>query len=122
MLPYWPPCSRTGPEAVSRPPACVRRAFPEENPMSYTEARDALNAQASELCRLMEIGRRAVPGIRIQEQEVAGRLWLMLEAGELPRADWDAWVEDLRRANKIGEPTCTKCGRVIVGHVISGMC
>ena len=60
--------------------------------------------QIDEANRLIEVGKVAVPGVRLQDAEEAGKLWEMKGRGELSQEDWDKYVEDLKASNKIAAP------------------
>lgn len=57
--------------------------------------------QVDETNRLIEVGKTAVPGIRLQDAEEAGKLWEMKERGEFSQEDWDKYTADLAASNKI---------------------
>jgi hypothetical protein len=59
--------------------------------------------QVDETNRLIEVGKNAVPGVRLQDAEEAGKLWEMKGRGELSEEDWGKYVEDLKASNKIAK-------------------
>ena len=60
--------------------------------------------QIDEANRLVEVGKMAVPGVRLQDAEDAGKLWEMKGRGELSQDNWDKYVADLKASNKIAAP------------------
>jgi len=65
---------------------------------------EAEEASVTEYNRLRSVGATAVPGVRSQDMENAGKLWEMLQRGEITQADWDKYVEDLYSSNKAQRP------------------
>ncbi len=68
-------------------------------------ARAASDKAVEEHNRLVAVGNEAVPGVRLQDAEIAGKLWEMKGRGELSQEDWDKYVADLKTSNKITLPT-----------------
>lgn len=69
----------------------------------WQKERDARDAEADEIRRLCFLGAEKVPGLRFGECEVAGRLWEMLQAGEIDQAGWENFVEQMKREGKVSE-------------------
>ena len=57
-----------------------------------------------EVARLQKLGEEKVPGVRLADAETAGRMWEMLQNGDIPQEDWDAYVADLYASNKAVKP------------------
>jgi len=62
------------------------------------------NKQVDEYNRLVSVGQAAVPSVRLQDAETAGKLWEMLQRGEVTQDEWDKYVEDLYASNKATRP------------------
>ncbi|WP_028325828.1 hypothetical protein [Desulfatirhabdium butyrativorans] len=60
--------------------------------------------QAEETKRLMEIGQREVPGIRLGDAEEAGRQWEMYQKGDLTESDWFQLKQDYYDSGKAKKP------------------
>ena len=60
--------------------------------------------QAEEYNRIRKVGADAVPGIRSQDMETAGKLWEMLQAGNITQEDWDKYLEELYSTDKAPRP------------------
>lgn len=71
----------------------------------YQKEREGRDKEIDESNRLLAVGNAAVPGIRLQEAEEAGKLWEMKERGELTQKEWDTYVADLKASNKIAAGT-----------------
>ena len=76
----------------------------------YEKARREHNKAAEESSRLAEVGRQAVPGVRSQDAEQAGRMWEMKNRGELTQDEWDEYVRDLKESGKIGKSASDDTG------------
>ncbi len=102
---------RMPPSYAPYPPRRVEPSVPELSPAERQAQHEALLArrdrEAAEASRigktrtLMERGQEAVPGVRLQDAEEAGRMVQMRDAGELRQDEWDAYVKDLWNSNKI---------------------
>jgi len=68
---------------------------------------EAEEIRIAEYNRLRDVGATAVPGVRSQDMETAGKLWEMLGRNELTRDEWDRYVEDLYASNKAARPQKT---------------
>lgn len=64
----------------------------------------ARNAEVQEETRLREVGKTAVPGVRMGDQREAGFMYELLQKGEVSQAEWDTYVEDLYASNKATKP------------------
>jgi Defence against restriction A N-terminal len=62
------------------------------------------NRLADESRRLQQLGTDQVSGIRPQEAEEAGRMWDMLQQGQISQAEWDKYVADLKSEGKVEVP------------------
>jgi hypothetical protein len=67
---------------------------------------------------LQELGTTAVPGVRLQEAEAAGKLRRMYANGEITKKEWDDYVADLNKSGKVSaeraaeEATVNEVGEV----------
>ena len=77
------------------------KAKQDEEAAKFLKDREERERQVDETRRLTEVGQAAVPGIRLQDAETAGKLAEMKERGELSQEDWDKYVADLKASNKI---------------------
>lgn len=68
---------------------------------------EAEETRIAEYNRLRDVGTTAVPGVRSQDMETAGKLWEMLGRNEITRDEWDRYVEDLYASNKAERPQKT---------------
>jgi len=77
------------------------KAKQEEEAAKMLKEREERDKQVDEANRLVAVGQAAVPGIRLQDAETAGKLSEMKGRGELSQEDWDKYVADLKASNKI---------------------
>ena len=75
--------------------------------LEHMAASAASDKAVEEHNRLVAVGNGAVPGVRLQDAEIAGKLWEMKGRGELSQEDWDKYVADLKASNKIIAPEPT---------------
>jgi hypothetical protein len=67
----------------------------------YQRAREAHDRQANEARALMDLGARMVPGLRLADQESAGRLYREVEAGRVSAEEWRRYVESLHAEKRV---------------------
>uniref|UniRef100_A0A6M3IZL3 Uncharacterized protein n=1 Tax=viral metagenome TaxID=1070528 RepID=A0A6M3IZL3_9ZZZZ len=81
----------------------LKQPIPSEaKPTLVSHIDDAINARERSN-RLVEEGQKAVPGIRPQDAEEAGRMSYLLAKGEATQKEFDDWVETARKENRIRE-------------------
>ena len=72
--------------------------------MARQKEQSESDKQAEEYNRIRSVGAEAVPGIRSQDMETAGKLWEMLQAGNITQEDWDKYLEELYASDKAPRP------------------
>jgi len=68
----------------------------------YEQQRNNWNKQADETKRLQDLGIQ-VTGVRLADAETTGKMYEMLQKGEITQKEWDNYVDDLIRSNKISD-------------------
>ena len=62
------------------------------------------DANVNEFNRLVDVGNKAVPGIRLSDSEDAGKTWEFFQSGGMTQEEWDKYAEDLYASGKANRP------------------
>jgi hypothetical protein len=62
------------------------------------------NEAAEEVARLQRLGTEKVPGVRLGGAEETGKMWEMLQNGDISQIEWDAYVERLYAEGRANRP------------------
>ncbi len=80
---------------------------------------EAEEARIEEFNRLRKVGETAVPGVRSQDMETAGKLWEMLQRNEMTQDEWDRYVEDLYSSDKAPRPSISSLSAARFGTYLT---
>lgn len=74
----------------------------------YQKEKQEHNDRADETKRLISVGKKAVPFIRLSYAEEVGRVYELKERGELTEEEWSNYVEELLSSGKISREEAQK--------------
>jgi len=69
-----------------------------------TKAVEKNNEAAEEVARLQRLGTEKVPGVRLGGAEETGKMWEMVQNGDISQIEWDAYVERLDAEGRANRP------------------
>ncbi|HOJ04097.1 MAG TPA: strawberry notch family protein [Bacteroidota bacterium] len=97
---------RLDPTAMTARPATPAEPTPQATPAvdtnrSIVKRVESATTESARSNIFAELGSKAVPGLRMQEHEEAGRWVYLVAKGEVAQSEFDAKIEEWRRENRI---------------------
>jgi GNAT superfamily N-acetyltransferase len=81
----------------------AKKAAPAGQPVSVQDIDSAINRREQDIL-FVKKGQYHTPGLRPGDQEGSGRFAYMVEKGDATVAEWDKWVEQIRKENRFSDP------------------
>ncbi len=78
-----------------------QKAQPAQEAAPVMRQRESMNTQADEDKRLVALGQKEVPGIRLGDALDAGRVAEARDRGDVSREEWDSYVADLVASGRV---------------------
>lgn len=79
-------------EGMARDPQALLLEIQHNNAGDYSPTKTHL---------YQDLGRAVLPGIRLQDAEEVGRVYLLKTKGEVTEDEWSAWVKDMKDSGKV---------------------